>query len=357
MENKNPLEYRNSFQQVEKNVSGLIFGRIIEDPDFTLSLPIYGAGKFLIKTLDNISNLDKAGLKIQILISDNKTYLNNEKGKDVISIIMKSKLQNIAYFLSEKPLGQYNNFNRCITLAKTKYVGMLHDDDFLVPDYFYFIKKLLPFLKKHPNIGMVHERHKVFSNDTTIENRSNTFLKMYRIRNNTISLNGYSGTAFPTCGNIVNKDAFVAAGGYNDNFPSSGDAFLSCLMMQKGYTIYQSRVQTGWYRIANNTSANLGICKEFIVEDELFRDSWTKNHFLAKITLSQIRRLLYSDNIASKVLSFSKQNPEITIKALDYKNDYKTYGKFAFQRLLRKFFIVITKANNFISQINLGKIK
>ena len=265
---------------------------------------------------------------------------------------MKYKLDNVAYFRCD-PIGQLNNFNRCVILAETDYVGLLHDDDLLAPNYFEFVSYALRFFKKKKRIGMLHQDQLLFSGSEVPNTSINNFTIKKRL-NCQITHSGYSGTALPTCGMIVNKSAFLESGGFDDTYFASGDAFLSIAMMSKKWKIVFSTDILGYYRIGINNSLKIDICKSFIEQDKMFRDYWASTSLFRKIHLYFFERLIYSKSIEGKVRSFGAYNPDITIQNLDYLKKYKKYKKWSFICII---YLILGKLFNLFSKMTVRSIK
>ncbi len=334
MKNNHTLTYVDNFNKIKDIKSRLLYGCMIDKPDFTLVIPVYGFGKFLTETLSNIQEQKKSKLRVQIIISDNKEYEDEEN--PFLTYFKNHPMNNLAYFLSEKTLGQLNNFNRIFSLAETEYVAMLHDDDLLVSNYFCMIEQVLPWLRKHPRVGMIHGNYEFFKNKINLE-ETNKF-GIYKISKNDVSSAGFSMTGIPSCGYLINKKALLDSGGYNDVFFSSGDAFVSAIMMQKNYLIYQFSNKTGYYRIGDNTSLKFSICLGFIKQDYMFYEDWENSgSLLRKIKMHILKNYVYSHNIESKVSTFGKINPQITIQALDFNKSYKKYHKYGLSNILYHF--------------------
>lgn len=321
------LKFKNNFEKIKEKKSDLIFGRLIENPDFTVCLPIHGIGKFLNETLLNIINLDTFGLRIQYIVSNNGVNIDFEHLNELFK-----NISNVAIYHCQYDIGQYNNFNRCAELSNTKFFTILHDDDLLNTNYFYFVKLFLNSKLATKNIGMIHQKQKEFTSNI-ITNDKFTY-RLYPKSSFEISVDGGTKTGFPTCGIILNKEAFLISGGYNDEYYASGDAFLSLAIIKKGYTVYQSLDVFGYYRIAVNSSLNINICREFIKEDVLFRDYWYNKSFFRKKFYSIYKNFFYSEDIKTKVLLFREFNSQISVESLDFKNTYKRYSKFGFHKIL-----------------------
>lgn len=341
---ENILMYENNFNKNKSKKSQLLYGNMIENADFTLVIPVYGCNKRLGELIDNIRLQRQCKLMVQVIVSDNKKYKANETmGREIIRLLENSKIKNIAYFLSDEPLGQLGNFNRCGELCKTEYFGMVHDDDLLVENYFFLVERILQFMKNNPWIGEMHQASMMFYGDACFEKVASEKIVATKITRLKIDVTGYSQTGVPSCGTIFKKEAFVKAGGFNDKYPSSGDAFLSAIMMDMGYSIWQLKTISGYYRIEANGSLKTDLCKRFIIEDEMFRNAWQAKKAVRKYIMKPLRNYCYSKDILGKVKAFGKLNQEITVDALDYKKEYRAYRKWDGVALLYHIWQVLYK--------------
>ena len=340
------IEFVDNLKKTSEITSSLEYGNMIDSPDFTISIPIYGKGKFFEQTLDNVLSLDKYGLRVQILISDNKDY--GDSGNQIVETLKTVDCSNIAYYRCS-PIGQLNNFNRCVFLAKSKYVGLLHDDDLLSLNYFEFVKYALIYAKKKKRIGMIHQNQQFFSGELLDNKPITSFTVKKRLKCQTTH-EGYTGTALPTCGMIVNKLAFLEAGGYNDKYFASGDAFLSLAMENKKWKILFTKAVLGYYRIGTNVSLKTDMCQAFVQQDKLFRDYWASTSFYRRIHMLVFERYLYSKNIEGKVSLFGQFNSEISVEKLDYLKKYKKYKKHSLLRItylaMNKTFILLSNTTS-----------
>lgn len=329
---KKVWECENNFDKKSGILSKLVYGAMLPKADFTLAIPIYGISKTLQETLLNVAQLKKTKLKVQIIISDNKPDEDIDK---IIGLLKKSNVENVAFYLSESVLGQLNNFNRCVELANTDYLAMLHDDDLLVPNYYDLVELLLPYMQLHQEIGLIQGARIDFTDKPELKETKR--LRIFPVKRDYITCSGYSSAEIPSCGMVFKKKAVLDAGGFNDDFPASGDAFLAVQMLNKGYEYYKSMDVFGYYRVGYNNSITSDICKEFIVEDRKFEESWASIGIIEKIYFRIFGRYFYSNSIKCKIDTFGKFNPELSVEALDYLHLYRTYSKYGIVNLLYRF--------------------
>lgn len=116
----------------------------METDTITITIPVYQRYDFFEEAIE--SAIDQT-LRCRVLVVDN--HSDHEKFRDYVK-----KLNNprVRYFRNEKNLGMVNNWNRCIELADTPWVSILHDDDILHPS---FIEILLNFITHYPDVGLV----------------------------------------------------------------------------------------------------------------------------------------------------------------------------------------------------------
>lgn len=320
-----------NFIKIKDNPSHLVFGnRAKKGIEKTICIPVYGVGKYIYETLKNLKGI--VDDKTQIIISNNSA--NHYDDAIFKKMCVELDLQSVLYFQTDNVLGMFNNFNRCIELVQTDYFAFLHDDDLLNGDFNKYFDIALKYLRVHSSIGMLHENFIIFKGMPMY--KTNNQYTVYEINESLITHMGYSCTSIPSCGMIIKKQAALEAGGFNDDFPNSGDAFLSIAMMNKGFQIYQANCVTGYYRIDENTSTKLQVCQGFIMEDTMFRQSWATKGLLKKISMAFFEKYLYSKSIDVKIDSFTSQNPEINVKNLDFKKCYKRYSKYSIQNVIFK---------------------
>ena len=347
MSNKT-LDIVDNFAKIKDVKSNLLYGRMIDDADVTIGIPVYGFGPFFEESLNSVLNQKESGLSVQIIVGDNKDY--GESPNPFVEYFEKRNIPNLAYFCTEKPLNQLSNFNRLIELCRTKYLAMIHDDDLLAPDYLLNLSKLKTFLARN-DIGMIHGKYEFFSG-TAPKFGPNSKIAVYRINRFIVDCVGSSCTGIPSCGYLINCEIMKSVGGFNDTFASSGDAFPSAIMMNKGYKVYNFKYTTGFYRVANNASLKLNICRGFVEQDYMFYQDWKScGGLFRKMMMGFFQNYHYSRNIEGKVFTFSSLNKEITIENLDYLGKYKKYHKFGFHNLVQHFFWYLSQFSKAIGLI------
>lgn len=109
--------------------SHLIFGY----PQKTLLsvvIPTYKNAMSLCKAVDSVVS-QRCSIPFNLIVVDNEA--TKEVNDTELLLRNYQHLNLIVYYRNEKNLGMYGNWNRCFSLANSKYVLMLHADDYLLP--------------------------------------------------------------------------------------------------------------------------------------------------------------------------------------------------------------------------------
>lgn len=116
----------------------------------TLCIPTYNRGEYLEQQLKRLSSIYIELWKdITVFISDNCSTDNTE---EVVKKYINLPVVDIQYSKNIENLGMDGNFVKCFRAAKTKYVWLLGDDDYIIPDK---LPQVIELLKKE-DYGLCH---------------------------------------------------------------------------------------------------------------------------------------------------------------------------------------------------------
>ena len=96
------------------------------------------------KTIESL--LAQTYKNFEILVVDNSS---TDKTRDVVESFSD---QRVSYICNEKNLGNYGNFDRCISLARYDYTAIFHADDVYLPS---ILEEQVKILDNSPTIGAV----------------------------------------------------------------------------------------------------------------------------------------------------------------------------------------------------------
>ena len=154
---------------------------IFEPGVITFAIPFHSATRYLPRALDSVRAQTDA--RWRCLVVDESGGAEELVRGD----------PRIRYFRNPKPLGMAANWNRCIELAETDLVVLLHEDDELLPDY---AATMLRAADEHPEAGIVYCNVDIIGPDSRPAFSFPDFIKLYFVnpsRNEKVFLEGEAG--------------------------------------------------------------------------------------------------------------------------------------------------------------------
>lgn len=147
---RNFFKKENNFEKKKYISSNLIWGKHLEE-DFLVSIviPAYNRPDTLKEAISSALN-QNGNYKYQIIISDDTR--DSQMREQILSFIKSVNDEKIVYYYNEEQLGLYGNWNRCIELANSDWVIMLHTDERLAMDY---LEQVMPIVQEHSIIDLI----------------------------------------------------------------------------------------------------------------------------------------------------------------------------------------------------------
>ena len=139
------------FYSKHSHVNSLLIkaSKFAEPLKYSIVIPTYGRADLLKDALESCFRQTYSG-DIEILVVDNDPVRENAT-EELISEISDDR---IAYYKNAENIGCLPNFNRCIELAKSEYIIMLHTDDLLDSG---FLDTVIPLLEDNADIDKVEQ--------------------------------------------------------------------------------------------------------------------------------------------------------------------------------------------------------
>lgn len=330
---------KNQFLKFKHIKSNLIYGKenITRTPLISIAIPTYKRPLLLKEAIESALN-QKGFSNYEVIVVDNNPDSTIEE--EIIKSFNNSKL---FYYKNEVNLGMTGNWNRCIELAKGKWVTILHDDDLLYPN---FLREMGEIIKNNDDIDLLtciadvgdqpHRKKNILKKiKAEVKERSGIAkITLYRLLRSNIN---------PFPGVLFKKDLALKLGGFDETFYPCADYafwFKYCLRHQ-GFILYKT---LSFYRISVNESQNMdtkvGIIEKAYQIQQNVMDKIHLNKLLKEMfTFIFIGGLLYGYSARDKAFKESEKLKEIE-KKIKINKLYKT--KFL-RRILVMFFIVVTK--------------
>lgn len=241
----NILSYRNNY------IENIDIVKIKEEYNdsflYTIAIPTYKRSQDLSQTLSSIEK-QHGNISFNILIVDNNPERNDETEK----LINTLNYSNITYLKNSQNLGMCGNWNRLFQLCKTEYLIMLHDDDYLLPQ---FMETINHIVTNTPHISCLNaskimwdgkpiniSHYKKSSYKYTSFNKYSNFVSFY-----------YGAPS----GCLFNVNDVKNIGGFNpDTYPSI-DYILILQLCLQNKLVLKMKDKLILYRTINNTTSQL----------------------------------------------------------------------------------------------------
>lgn len=126
-------------------------------PSITFAIPFYSGRDYLVRAIESVL-AQRAG-NWTAFVCDNASA---EPG--IAQLVETAGRGRVGYVRNERNLGMAGNFNRCIDLATTELVTLLHSDDELMPDY---ADTLIAAAGAHPDAAALFCRAQIIDGRST----------------------------------------------------------------------------------------------------------------------------------------------------------------------------------------------
>lgn len=286
----------------------LLYGKPNEKEVFlTIIVPIYDHPYKLIFRAINSALYQTCDYSFHMIIIDD--YVKTDRNNTVLDYIKNLNDERITYYKNKKNLGVFANWNRGIGLANSKWITILHTDDFFKNNFLMNMKRIID---EHPEIDQLCCNY-----------------KMLRLKDSDIDINKeYQGNAEETYirkvryteylyemktsvkGALYKRDKLIEIGG----FRSQGDGI--------GLDDYPLMLRFAYYF---NT---------YLIESTLYLDSWGYNdslntkHWYPELVANYYMWLYFAEKQIPFIKNIYKKNAAylLTKRAVQYKNGTSWVG-------------------------------
>ena len=102
------------------------------EPLLTIAIPYYRGREYLKLAIESVRGQESTGW--HLLVCDDGAE-DSGAGRAIEELVASYRDDRLRYHRSESGPGMVRNWNRCLDLAETDLVSLLHADDQLLPDY------------------------------------------------------------------------------------------------------------------------------------------------------------------------------------------------------------------------------
>ena len=217
MKEKNRKDFFEKYHNIESN---LLIGNIKRKPcKYTFLIPAFRNPNCLERAINSIYKQEKCP-EFDVLVIDDSGELMQE----MYAVIEKfaKVYDNIYYYLNEKNLGLFGNWNRCYEVARSEYCCFLNHDDELKPNYLQRVNEIMKtgkyeFLRVGNNI--IHNSI-ITNSDNWIDRKYFNSRDYVQIPNWFYFL--YRG-GFPPSGSCIRRECVIEMGGYDEAYYPASD--------------------------------------------------------------------------------------------------------------------------------------
>jgi len=240
--------------------------------DYSICIPTFKRTELLIEALESCfnQNTDRA---FEIVVSDNDPESDPSK---IIDLYKKHNPNiNFRYYVNEKNVGMFGNWNQLVKLAKSDWITILNDDDLLGPN---FLQNIDLMKKESPNYLLYSCERVVFDQR---ENASQGRLSGLRswvfkhLKNHSFEIYGFDFFVRykinGTVGAVFNRDLYERSRGFDESlFPSSDYYFWMDFHLLS--PSLRSFGRDCIYRIQQNESLKVDLIPLFLQHDKKIKD-------------------------------------------------------------------------------------
>jgi glycosyltransferase involved in cell wall biosynthesis len=222
--------------------------------DFSIVIPTYGRPLLLEHAINSALN-QRTDIRFEIIVVDN----DHDSKYESESTVRNFSDERIRYVRNPVNLGMCGNWNKCIELASSEWLTILHDDDQLHPEY---VQRIFKHIKLNPQLSIigcgVHEivNAEYFSDESHELNNCETFISLNRF--DILRCCPY----YPV-GLAFNKEAAKKIDGFDPGkYPSMDyDMWFRMLLNYKGILL---PARLAYYRKFENESAKSEVLAGFL---------------------------------------------------------------------------------------------
>ena len=234
--------------EINKTVeTKLMFGKRQDRVLLTICIPTHRRLVSLKETLSRALN-QKTDYLYEIIVVDNDEEIDENKITDIKNSF---PANSFSYYKNMNPMyDALGNWNRCMELARSKWLLLLHDDDLIECNY---VQEMMDVVETSQNewdaLGClnrnINEKSQIIGNYHKA--KSKKVVKLHPIE-------WYIGMPIPSAGFLVKKSCAIALGGYDSRWRSVADrAFLINCM--KRFRVGRYNQYLVRYRMDGNSSS------------------------------------------------------------------------------------------------------
>ncbi len=267
--------YTDNLSHLSEDTISVAFEHVVKKAEYTISITVYKRAAFLKQCIESAIHQDTT-IPYEIIVIDDDPSRDN----DVEQLMSEYKdCSKLSYYKKTENEGLMNNMNRSIITARTDWVIMIHDDDWLCNNY---IEKIDSYRHKHPSYSIYVPSKHTFYFDRFVNTKSSKREWICKLKGTwrITPLDFINGTCATPTGTTYNRMRFIESGGFNPEYGMAADyVFFARYSAQERILRINKKLFN--YRFAENES----------LKSETMDNFKVIGHFLSVYLLNRYRWL------------------------------------------------------------------
>lgn len=211
-----------------------------DEPLVSICIPTYNRAGMIGKAIE--SALGQSYKNIEVIVVDNASSDNTS------AVVAAFQDERLKFVQNERNLGLFGNFNRCVELARGKYLHILHSDDYIDPD---FTATCVAFFKKHPSVVLTSTRTRMVGENFEKEIPGSDTDIVYPAPEGFRRL--LAARSFISCPSVmVRRDIYDEIGFFSMEYPYSSD-YYQWLKIARNFDIGYVSGAFVWYQAGEHS--------------------------------------------------------------------------------------------------------
>lgn len=250
----------------------------------TIAIPTYNRSKYLPHAIESV--LKQTYSNFDLLVVDNASTDNT---REIMSSIRDKRIK---YYRNELNIGMIGNWNRCLELAQTEIVWILHSDDLLTP----FALELVVNAYNDSKAAMIFGGYRNFTqvNGEEIKGEINTTPLFWEYQAGKAAIEKVIKEGIMCSTVSIRKSVFEAIGGFDHQFSYSGDEEYWLRIAKQYDIVYMDNVLAFYRRHSEHTML----------------ETWKRDDFYKQYSLLNSYREKYareakvSDDVLNEIVQY-----------------------------------------------------
>lgn len=250
------LNQKNNMNRLAESGVKLIKGGVnVTAPRFSIVVPTYKRLETLKDTVTSALT-QKTEVPFDVIVVED----NPEPDSPICRYLTALDDDRLSYYRNEKNLGLVDNFNRAVSLSDAPYAVLVHDDDYLLPDYIESIDKVISLKNEADIICPAPVKWLEYKGEPAPVVQEEQ--KQYPLWKPLSDWEPFCRLFAPT-GVTFRKEAFMRSGGFDSMSGPSTDLYY-IVRVGKSLNYYRYEKPLFVYRWSENESMKFSTRADFI---------------------------------------------------------------------------------------------